>query len=240
MANEKKKERILITTPEFRASYPSLLKARAYEGQDPSKAKFSIEMIFQTAETEKSKKAGRKVVSLKEIKDAVAKILLAELGPDWAKKIKERRADDAPRYKIPFRDGNAEATKDKDGYGPGTEYFRASSTDMPGLVGPKAGPVNPTTGKPTSLPLEQPERELYGGCICRAIINPYWYTYKEKGVVMAEGISFGLVHVQKIRDDEPFSSRTAATESFSPMEEPAAESKSPAPSTGDPLAAGAL
>ena len=233
MADAKKKERYDIVTPEFRVSFPALFKARKVNESDPDeKAKFSLQMLFQVKETEKSKKAGRAVVSLKGVKDAVAKILLEHLGPEWAQKVKERKGDDSPRYKLPFRDGNAAEKRDMDGYGEGIEFFTASSKNMPGLVGPKAGP----DGKP--MPLENPEREFYGGCVGRALINPYWFTFKNKqGVVMSEGIAIGLQHVQKIRDDEPFSGRTKAKDAFSAIDEPETDGAKPAASTGDPLAA---
>lgn len=233
-----KKERYEILTPEFRASYPAVLTARKVNENDPKeKPKFSVQMLFQVKETEKSKKAGRAVVSLKPIKDMVAKILETHLGADWATKVQEKRGDGSPRYKIPFRDGNAPAVRERDGYGEGVEYMTASSQQQPGLVGPKAGPVDPTTGKSKPLPLENPEREFYGGCVARALINPYWFSFKnDKGVVISEGIAIGLQHVQKIRDDEPFSSRTAAVDAFSPIDEPT-DGPEVAPQTGDPLGA---
>jgi hypothetical protein len=234
MADKKKKVMHTIFTPEFRVSYPSVLKARKVNESDPDeKAKFSIQMLFQVKETEKSKKAGRPVVSLKPIKDMVALICQENLGPDWATKIKERKGDDSPKYKLPFRSGGTPEKKDLDGYGEGVEFFTASSKDMPGLVGPKADPADPRK----SLPLENPEREFYGGCIARAQINPYWFTFKNKqGVVISEGVAIGLLNVQKIRDDEPFSSRTKAEDAFAPIEEPTGGAM-PAASTGDPLGA---
>ena len=238
MTDNKKKERVEIITPEFKARYSNLLVARKVNETD-KKAKFSIQMLFQVKETEKSKKEGRVVVSLKPLKDAVAKILLEHLGADWATKVKERKGDDSPKYKLPFRDGNAPDKRDKDGYGEGIEFMTASSEQMPGLVGPKAGPVDPTTGKSKPLPLENPEREFYGGCYARAIINPYWFAFKnEKGTVISEGIALGLNHVQKIRDGEPFSNRTAAVDAFAPIDEPEGATPAEGPAqTGDPLGA---
>ena len=55
--------------------------------------------------------------------------------------------------------------------------------------------------------------EIYGGCYCRAQLNAYTY---EQG--SNKGVSFGLLHIQKIKDGEPFGNRTRAEDAFSPVE----------------------
>jgi hypothetical protein len=204
MTTTAKAERIKVITPEFRVSYPSLFQARKVDENNPNeKAKFSVAMIFRVAETEDSKKRGEKVVDLKPLKDAVAKILLEKLGPDWQKKVQERKSDGTPMYRLPFRDGNAAETKDKDGYGPGTVYIRASSQYKPGVVdAQKVEVMNP--------------QDVYGGCYARASIHPYWYSAKGN-----QGVTFGLDNVQKLRDGEPFSGRTRAEDDFDSIEAPA-------------------
>lgn len=54
--------------------------------------------------------------------------------------------------------------------------------------------------------------EVYGGCFCRAQLNCYAY---EAGA--NRGISFGLLHVQKVKDGEPFGSRTKPEDAFAPV-----------------------
>lgn len=54
--------------------------------------------------------------------------------------------------------------------------------------------------------------EVYGGCYCRAQLNCYAY---EAGA--NRGVSFGLLHVQKVKDGEPFGTRTRAEDAFAPV-----------------------
>ena len=71
----------------------------------------------------------------------------------------------------------------------------------PGIVDP--------TGK---HPITQHD-EIYGGCYCRAQLNAY--AYDQAG---NKGISFGLIHIQKIKDGQPFGTRGRAEDAFSPVE----------------------
>lgn len=69
--------------------------------------------------------------------------------------------------------------------------------------------VMDSTGK---NPITQHD-EIYGGCYCRAQLNGYAY---EKG--QNKGVSFGLLHLQKIKDGEAFGNRTRAEDAFTPVE----------------------
>ena len=75
------------------------------------------------------------------------------------------------------------------------------SKQAPGIVDP--------TGK---HPITQHD-EIYGGCYCRAKVNAY--AYEQAG---QKGVNFGLLHIQKIKDGEPFGNRTRAEDAFSPVE----------------------
>ena len=55
--------------------------------------------------------------------------------------------------------------------------------------------------------------EIYGGCYCKAQLNAY--AYEQAG---NRGISFGLLHLQKVKDGEPFGIRTRAEDAFAPVE----------------------
>jgi len=60
--------------------------------------------------------------------------------------------------------------------------------------------------------------EIYGGCYCKAQLNAY--PYEQAG---QKGVNFGLLHIQKIKDGEPFGNRTRAEDAFSPVENAGAE-----------------
>lgn len=225
--NMAKKERISIITPEARLSFPTLFAARKVDQNNANeKAKFSVQLIFRTAETAESKARGEKVVDLTPLKQAVAKLFLENLGPTWAEKLKLRKSDGRALYNSPFRDGAAEDNKEADGtykagLGIGTVFIRASSLYKPGVINAdKSEILNP--------------QDIYGGCYGHAQVNPYWYKHPVGG----EGVTFGLENVQKARDGEPFSGRQKAEDVFEAIEPPAGAVPAGAGAqTGDPLAA---
>jgi hypothetical protein len=57
------------------------------------------------------------------------------------------------------------------------------------------------------------QEEVYGGCYCRAQLNAYAY---EQG--QNRGVSFGLLHIQKVKDGDAFGNRTRPEDAFAPME----------------------
>src|SRR5665213_584585 len=89
----------------------------------------------------------------------------------------------------PFKDGDTmknsagELLKTKNPAFEGKIILSSWSKLPPGVMDP--------TGK---NPITQHD-EIYGGCYCRAQLNGYAY---EKG--QNKGVSFGLLHVQKIKD----------------------------------------
>lgn len=97
------------TTPEFRASFPAVFKAKAFEDQE---AKFSVTMLFP------------KNADLKEtLRRAAFNATVEKWGPDKTKWPKNLRS--------PFRDGD-----DKDnlkGYR-GCIYVTATSKHQPGVI----------------------------------------------------------------------------------------------------------
>jgi hypothetical protein len=54
------------------------------------------------------------------------------------------------------------------------------------------------------------EEDFYSGCWCRAGVQAYAWDYEG----MKKGVSFALIHVQKLGDDEPFSGRQKAEDMF--------------------------
>lgn len=102
--------------------------------------------------------------------------------------------------KNPFRtDGEAK------GYGEGSVYFNARSTEKPGAVYLWA---DPATGKAMIIPDDLRKKELYAGAQVRASITAFAYDNEGKGV------SFGLNNIQKLGNGPRLDGRKAADEEF--------------------------
>lgn len=208
-----KSELVKFVTPEFRASFPALFEARAAKEGD--KPKYSVQMLFQVTDTEKSKAAGTKALGekgLDGLKKLIRDVVEEKFGTDRTKW--PPLGDRVGELQLPLHDGNSVAKKDKDGYGPGIIYATASSdprwNPRPGLVYPHA---DPATGRPATLTVPS---DVYGGMYARATINAYFWEYMGK-----MGVSLGLQHVQKLRDGETFSGRGKAENDFDCADVPA-------------------
>ncbi len=107
----------------------------------------------------------------------------------------------------PFIDGDTKKDSagvlysEKNPCNKGMIILRSWSKQAPGVVDP--------TGK---HPITQHD-EIYGGCYCKAQLNAY--AYEQAG---NKGVSFGLLHLQKVKDGEPFGNRTRAEDAFAPVE----------------------
>ncbi len=95
-----------VTTPEFRASFPTLFKAQSYEG---GKEKFSVIMVFP------------KTTNLTEMKAAAKAAAVAK----WPTQL-------PANLRSPFRDGSDKG--DLPGFGPDVVFITATSLRKPGLV----------------------------------------------------------------------------------------------------------
>jgi len=100
--------------------------------------------------------------------------------------------------RTPFRDGDKDKA-DQDGY-QDCIFVAATSKMKPGVVDSELNPI---------LDAE----EMYAGCYARASITAY--AYDKMGNV---GVAFGLQHVQKVKDGEPFSGRGKAEDDFEAIE----------------------
>ena len=228
MAKEKEKPTYIIT-PEFRVSFPNLHAPRA--PKTGGKARYSVSMVFRTAETPESKARGEKLVDLGKrnpqtpdqpsMKEAVMALLLKHLGPNWAEEIKKRKSDGSPLYQVPFKDGGAAEKKDMPGYGVGTTFVNAASDFKPGVL---------DRNKVEILDIQ---KEVYGGCYARAQVHVFWYSNQTTGV------SFSLDNVQKVRDGEPLGGGPRASDAFDAIEPPsgAVPAGAGASTSSDPLAA---
>lgn len=117
-----------------------------------------------------------------------------------------------PRLENPFRDGDiAKEGKEVNPTEKGMYVVRCWSKNPPGVVN-------------ASNEVILNHDEIYGGCFCRASVNVYAWEYAGKF-----GINLGLGHIQKLKDGDPFGSRTRVEDAFAPV----AESESMAEETND-------
>lgn len=110
-----------IMTPNFRASYPHLFKAK--KNDLSGKDEYSVVALFKKGE------------NLSALKKAAEDLLIEKLGPDKAKWPKN--------LKSPFRD---QADREKDGtlpagYDAGAIFLNLKSTNRPGVVNQDVQPV---------------------------------------------------------------------------------------------------
>lgn len=203
-----KSEDVKITTPEFRVSYSAVFEPKAAKEGD--KKKYSVNAIFQVAETAKSKAAGTKIVDIEALKTLVRNVAIEKFGADRTKWPKI--GDKAGELKFPFRLGTEPSHKDKDGYGEGTMFVNLSNaTTKPGIVESFAGPDR----RPAPLAAQS---DFYDGCYARAEVNAYYWEYMGK-----MGVSLSLQNLQKLRDGERFGGRGNAADSFAAIDAPAGQ-----------------
>ena len=102
--------------------------------------------------------------------------------------------------KSPFKDGD---DKDREEYA-GMIYISPWSTQRPGLA----------VGRNKELvPLEQIGEVFYGGCYVAASISAWAYDNSGN-----QGVSFGLNHVLKVREGDPFSGRPTTEQAFADVD----------------------
>lgn len=189
MANEKRE---VITTEEFRLSFPALAEPKGYKNSEP---KYSVTMLFPKGSP-----------ALKPLKLAAYSILREKFGENKDKWPGILGRVDLSNYLSPtgkdgwpFRDGDLSHI---DGYA-GMVSVKATSKKAPSVVG---------RGR---KPIEDIETDVYAGCYCRCSVIAYYY--KNEG----EGVGFGLQNVQFLRDGEAFSGRSKVEDDFTVLEEDA-------------------
>lgn len=99
-------------------------------------------------------------------------------------------------WKNTFRDGDEEADLDKNPEYAGHMFMTISNKTRPGIVDQSVQPILDST-------------EVYSGCYARVSMNAF--PFNTSG---SKGISFGLNHVQKLADGEPFGNITKAEDDF--------------------------
>jgi hypothetical protein len=101
--------------------------------------------------------------------------------------------------KTTLHDGDTEGDLDKNPHLAGCMYMSVSSKQRPGIVDKAVQPI-------------LDPNEVYSGCWARVEINAYAYNTSGN-----KGVSYGLNHIQKIRDDDPLDGRTRAEDAFDPI-----------------------
>lgn len=115
--------------------------------------------------------------------------VIAKFGEDKTKWPKGMRN--------PFRN---QKEKDKEGYVPGAIFVTATSATQPGLVDGNLQDI-----------IE--EKDFYSGCYARAQVTAFYYDKAGN-----KGVSFGLNHIQKLKDGPPLSGRGIPQDAFTPVE----------------------
>lgn len=173
-----------ILTPIFRMSYPHL---------------------FETHYNELAKRDQYDIVMLFDKKD---KTLLKPMYDLMAQVAKFRFGANIKGLINPIKDGDTSVNgsgaliKEKNPTYEGMMVLNCWTKNKPGV----ASTQRDSKGK---LILIQDSDEIYGGCYGRAEINCYAY---EKG--QNRGIAFGLIHVQKVKDGDPFGNRSKPEDAF--------------------------
>ena len=128
-------------------------------------------------------------VTLRKIRDAIEAAKEAGKNSKFDGKIPSN-------LQITLRDGDEEADLEENPEYEGMMFMNVSSKTRPGIVDKDVDPILDST-------------EVYSGCWARVSINAFPFNYKGK-----KGVSFGLNHVQKIRDDENLGGRSRAEDDF--------------------------
>lgn len=104
-------------------------------------------------------------------------------------------------WKDTIHDGDEEGDLDKNPEYEGHWYMNVSSKTKPGVVDRALNPIIDST-------------EVYSGCFARVSINAYPYSQAGN-----KGVSFGLNHVQKLRDGDFLGGRSRAEDDFDALED---------------------
>lgn len=191
-----------LITPEFRACYAWLMKPKP-DKRNPDKApKYTVLMLFPPQ------------TDLGPLRAAFVEAAKAK----WAEKA--QATVKLPNFKSPFK--SADSIVDDEGnmrleWAAGwtaIEAWTYGKQGAPGIAGPRRDPV---TGKAEIL---TDERDVYSGMWARAKVRPYAYDMRKDGASF--GVSFDLINLQKLRDDERLGrgDRTKPEDDFEPIAPP--------------------
>lgn len=200
MTQKNTQVRKTFQTPAFRLSYPALLEAQDARmiKQGPPTAKdmkFGCTMLFPKKETVIALKAQKHPASTWMSDDncaalyqTIQQVARGNFGPDVnlsTLKIVKFHDGDAPRQKTGTIDENAR----------GYVWVKATSREKPQLFRQDKTPITDAA-------------ELYPGCWVRAVLTVAPFTMPEHGVTLY------LAGIQKLADDQTFSSRPRCEDEF--------------------------
>lgn len=131
-----------------------------------------------------------KETDLKPLAELARKAVAAKWGNNVPKNLRK-----------PFRDGDERALDYPEMEG--MTVVSAKSKMPPGVVD-------------ASLQKIISPDELYPGCWCRASVTAY--AYGGKGTPYRPGVAFGLINIQKVKDDDPFWVRVDPASEFEALE----------------------
>lgn len=100
-----------------------------------------------------------------------------------------------------LHDGDEEADLERNPEYEGCMYMNVASKVQPGIIDRDKQPI-------------MDQAEIYSGCYVRVALGAFAYNYKGK-----KGVSFGLNHVQKLRDGEPLGGITRAEDEFDDLDD---------------------
>lgn len=142
-----------------------------------------------------------KTADLSALKKAAQDACIEKWGEDKTKWPKNLRS--------PFRDQGEKANDDgalPPGHEKGAIFMNFKSKNKPGVVDQNVQEIIDGT-------------DFYPGCFAKAHVNAF--AYDQAG---NRGVSFGLNHIQKVKDGEPLDGRTRVEDAFAPI--PAEENES--------------
>lgn len=136
-------------------------------------------------------------------KKTIKKIKAAQNAAIEAQKAAKFNGKVPPNLKSTLRDGDVEMDLDKFPEFEGHMFMNISAGENypPGVVDSR---VNPITDR----------SEVYSGIWARVSMAAFCYNTQGN-----KGVSFGLNHVQKVRDDEPFGNVTRAVDDFDVLDD---------------------
>lgn len=183
-----------VTTPKFRASFVWAFKPQPPMEGSTGEPKYGVTMLFDAAARKTPQYEALKKLALAAAKEKFGEKLVPD-GNGWFKGLRN-----------PLRDGDEKA--ELEGY-KGTTFASATSKMQPGLVDQQLNRI-------VSDKVESDG--FYSGCYARATVTAYGYDKAGNA-----GVAFGLQNIQKLRDGERMSGRTAAEDDFEAVDDFVAE-----------------
>lgn len=183
-----------VVSPEFRTSFLWAFKPQPPMEGSTGEPKYGTTMLFDEAARKTPEFKAMKALAVQAAKEKFGDKIVPD-GAGWFKFAVGQRI-----FRNPFRDGAEKA--ELEGY-EGMVFASATTKTMPGMV----------DGKRQRIISED---EFGSGDYARASLTAYGYDKAGNA-----GVAFGLQNLQKTRDGERFSGRTAAENDFDEVEDAA-------------------